>query len=373
MRVSLVADVHIGNHQLFGGQSQGGLNARCMDCLDVLGESSRYADDLHIVAGDVFDTDLPSPAMLSGAQRHLRGADGRETVIVNGNHDMTSEAHGHSAVAPLESPADNVSNVYGAEWYHGNTLCVGHRTGPAKVWLPEVLKGHPRPAGFDGPALLVLHLGLEHAGTPPYLRRSDDSIHVDQLSELCQGYGISHVASGNWHSVWYSEHRGVCLRQIGALVPTGFDNLGIVEYGRVAHWDTCSSESLHPSNDSIVPGPRFVKYKSIVLLRGASSDIEAWGNDHKLYLHAELPDTNREEAADILEDYKSRGVVEQYKLTRPPGHADQVVKKAAQSVANSGSLNAALLDYTTRLNLPEGVTTEGVLSASRRLLKLGDA
>lgn len=241
--VFVVADVHVGNHRLFGGQTVGGLNERCRDTINVLRDARQLASrdpsehGLFIVAGDLFDTDSPSPAMIAATADALSANDNHETVVIMGNHDMSSTEKFHNAVAPLNGRirvVDTETVVYdllrpGSKCPVYRVVCVPFMTGPGKVWLEEVLK-ELKPVG-SAPVLLVMHLGLETDKTPPYLRGCDDSIHVKDLYELCLKYGVTDVASGNWHMRQYLQCTDPPLSaarcrawQVGALVPTGFDN-----------------------------------------------------------------------------------------------------------------------------------------------------
>lgn len=383
MRVALVADLHLGNHLLFGGPMQGGINSRCRDTYKVLERSVETASedgaDAFVVAGDLLDTDTPSPSVLNLAMRALSKWKSPNLVLLNGNHDMTSVAEGHTALAPLQwvpgslvATSDRIVDLEG-----GQILLVPHRPGPAKDWLPVAVKHLLDGAHSAKHRLLVVHLGLESASTPPWLRGSDDSIHVDQLASICEEHGIRHVASGNWHSAWETKIRGIHLRQIGALVPTGFDNPGDGDcYGNVIWWEV-DEVGARFATATILYGPRFVKLCSLqqaeefqARLQEQVDHDQVLGNTY--YIHIQVPSEELESVEAIVESIQAedRISVGGVKRSTPPKERQNLAKEAAASVGASDSLSEALHNYVDALHLSESMTRE-VKRLCFRYLKLG--
>ena len=89
-----------------------------------------------VIAGDLFDTDRPSPAMLRAVQGILVGHSA-PVYVLNGNHDMTSTAARHTAISPLGL----IHKVQAVEkvCIAGGAVLVPYLPGPAKVWLPPIL------------------------------------------------------------------------------------------------------------------------------------------------------------------------------------------------------------------------------------------
>jgi hypothetical protein len=355
MRVALVADVHVGNHTIFGGPMESGLNARARDIISWLEHaetvSRREKCDLFIIAGDLFDSDEPSPTMIFWTARALcnKAAVERHDKIyaVNGNHEMTSTASCHTAISPLQnSGVDTVE-----DWcvHNGTIAMVGFKPGPAVEWLP---KNTPSFELSPGPKLLVIHLGLEHSGTPVHMRGHDDSIPVEVLADICNEHGFTHVAAGNWHQAWEGVVKGVHMKQIGALVPTGFNNVGIEPYGRIAIWDSDNGFE----KDFVIGGPRFLKENT---LEGVASLRDLEGGVYDIYVHADLHLGEYPSAQHILEGLKSKGVVKDFKITRAKGEILKAAEETARVATSATDLDEALFDWILAMDLDPGVDLGG--------------
>ena len=237
MRPVFVADVHVGNHKRWGGPVVSGLNSRAKEIVDALANAVKFANDKGeplVVLGDLFDTATPSPQMVWAVGEVLNKAN--KCYVLLGNHEYRSAATGDHALKPLGWLPDVV--VIDEPTLIDDVLFIPYQSGPACEWLPEVL------ASFDERELrdrvkpaVCLHLGIADDETPPWLKGSHDSITIDQLTSLSKRYGFREVYAGNWHKhqtwdcylVGLSENLRVV--QVGALVPTGFDNAGLTGYG----------------------------------------------------------------------------------------------------------------------------------------------
>lgn len=278
MRIACVADVHLGNHRLHGGQLIAGVNNRARLVLDTLRAALRIAEedekcDAFIVNGDLWDVSKPSPQLITAAQQVLSERSIKKYILL-GNHDMESAAEGDHALGPLRHLATIVEKpqkILIAKTTRGfvdavELWAVPFRPGAAADWLPSVLaevQGFPVPGSPASPTrVLALHLGLQEDTTAPWLLGAHDSIRIDLLQKLMSKFGLDATYAGNWHDpkqwTWHDSDRSVTqpMRavQIGTLCPTGWDNPGL-EYGTMAIFD-----SQKESNCKVVriPGPRFL-------------------------------------------------------------------------------------------------------------------
>ena len=333
--------------------------------------------DLFCVAGDLFDTDHPSPALIDAVQGAFCCSDpitgkveGGRILVVNGNHDMTSEASGgHTAILPLRWQHDvkvftGTSTLNRGE--EGGLIMVPHRVGPAKDWLEaEVSREIRVPSHRDVPKILVVHLGLEDENTPPWLRGADDSIHVDQLADICVRHCIGSVVAGNWHTAKTFERRGVVMRQIGALVPTGFDNPGMDGYGRVVIWeDGKFLDDLH------VPSDRFLKVSSLEELADLHRTLTPCTFTDR-YAHAQLSSADWWPGKLLLDQMLEENLVTNFKTSRSPEEVRSKAKAAAEAVVCHDTLGEALESYLDSAQLPEGAYPPRVRSLCQKFLQIG--
>ncbi len=281
MKLAFVADVHLGNHKVYGGAVVAGLNARCRMVLDSLRAAYSMATQENcqalFVDGDLFDTAKPSPQLIAAVQLVIGQFPGLTTYIMLGNHDMESAVEGDHALGPLAPVAKLITKptklrIKGKGVDEVEVWAVPFQPGKAEEWLPLVLaevQGQP-PAlsSASSPKLLALHLGLRDKGkTPPWLMDAHDSVGIEQVQELVQKYELAAVYAGNWHNpeewIWYDGVRSATtpLRavQIGTLCPTGFDNPG-ASFGTMAIYDSHKNNGCQVLS---VPGPRFFKVEGI--------------------------------------------------------------------------------------------------------------
>lgn len=244
MKLAIIADVHVGNHSVHGGESTGRVNERCARILSALGEAVSKADgaDALIVAGDLFDNDRPFPDQIQAVGRAL--AKHSDVRVIVGNHDQHSTAPGDHAVAPLAL----VPSVTVVEE-------------PACVQVGGVLVGmlpfYADPLTFDpepGTKVVVAHHGIADEKTPPYLRFGKGSVQTKDLFAWMQLHGVKVYVAGDWHEHKHWSKGDMHIIQCGALVPTGWNNPGQYGYGSVIFVDT---EDMSWTREQ-VNGPRFV-------------------------------------------------------------------------------------------------------------------
>jgi hypothetical protein len=255
--VAVVADVHLGNHQLFGGSTVGGMNRRCRLGLDTfkraVQEAQRHGAQTFIVAGDLYDTVLPPPQLLA-ATIDVFNQMQESVYLVPGNHDAASSLEDDHALGPLgRAPGVYVVNRTMLAEY--TALCVPYAPGRATEWLDDGIRKHCAPSWPS--RTLITHVGVADANTHPELRKAHDAVEASWLLFEMETHGLHRAVVGNWHNhaVWTSPTSDTTIIQAGALVPTGFDNPGLTDYGSLILLDPMSGAWKR----EVIPGPRFLK------------------------------------------------------------------------------------------------------------------
>lgn len=283
--VRVVADVHVGNHRKLASDLSPGINTRANAVLGALAcavtpRPDGGAPERLIVAGDLFDTPRPVPQLIGAVGDVLRDADGADwsRILLAGNHDASSGAHGDTALSALSAvPGVAVLDL-------PTILLVGPhfgRDGYVFAWwlLPfaprqtadtvrEVITAcasrteqAARQNGWEPDALcpiVVSHFGIEGPSTPAFLR--GHGIACEELDALCAQYHIQGWLSGDWHerALFEAPQSDATIMQIGALAPTGFDNPAAPgdPYGTVVRV-LCDPQAGIVVSRNTAPGPRF--------------------------------------------------------------------------------------------------------------------
>ena len=403
MRVAFVADVHIGNHKPHGGKMVGGINKRCQMGLGVLDTAVREAIDHGVDAfvslGDLFDTTRPSPQVIRAVQHVFNQSESAhyekdarikpQFGLLLGNHERVSQRCEDHALAPLEVNHSLVFEKSGA-WIGGwNTeeflMMVPFQTGHASDWVEgeidhcwDTLGMKTTPSGLvfpDGKRCvgLCLHLGIcdeDIAARFPWARESEDQIDVKELAELCHRYRIPRVYAGNWHGWkewkfhWPEDDFECVITQVGALVPTGWDNPGVEDwvggggdasYGCVALLG-CDVERL------VIPGPRFVNVKSAKEL----AEVCAKAGPNKLFVRAKCPPQHIAEARaeiqacvkEVRDNWeppegfpKSDCVLHSWEVVVDQAVARESVQRASAAARSEETLKGAVSAYFEELDV----------------------
>ena len=264
--IAIVADVHLANHRGWGGPvGPNGLNRAAKLGIASLASAAAIAKDngasVLIVAGDLFQTPRPEPAVIAAVQQVFSDAraNGLQVVVLPGNHDMpdATAEHGNTALAPLWSFATLVDVPTGKN-FNGIDVDMVPFDGTAP--MRDVLKhcGLFSPVGAPkgNPRILVTHVGVyddSDTKSAPWFKTAKDGIHVSELFDIMERAGIQQAFVGNFH-----EHRTwsagrLTIVQIGTLAPHSFSDAGLVRRGLVALTDGATVITRE------TPGVRFLQ------------------------------------------------------------------------------------------------------------------
>lgn len=269
------------------------MNRRCTETLDVLKEALLVAKEWGvehtIVLGDLFDNVKPAPQLISRVQDCFRN---REVSILLGNHDRVSSNYNDHAIGPLREHAkvfDKTARFHVSESEF--LYMVPFQPGPASEWLGkelELLNLHSPMLADSKCVGMCLHLGIRSpdiSKSRPWLADSHDAIDLAVLLAICDRFDIPNVWAGNWHKYrsWRSKSPSVQIYQVGALVPTGWDNPGMEGYGSLILYDNeKEGEFCHRVE---IEGPRFLNLPKEI-------DLEEWTHNfqekHNL-IYARVP------------------------------------------------------------------------------------
>jgi len=371
---AFVADVHVGNHAVMGGDRVRGINTRCRLVVETLQRAvdaaiQRGASDF-VVLGDLFDSHRPTPQVVAAVMAVLSTFPGSVHVL-RGNHDAASDEVLDDALAPLAF-CPNV-RVYSrpdcVESADGILLLVPYRPGPSADWLQRdvqvafACRGMQPLGGVPLPICVAVHLGLRDAANTkanPWAALAEDAVDVSDLAVVCASVGAQMAVAGNWHGHFRWQLPGVEAVQVGALAPTGWDNPGLDGYGRVEFWPP------GPGRSGVeVAGPRFLnRIPSRGMVTAAPSGC---------VLYARLRDT-RERVVEaqiavqsaIASGLLAGGVVE------VEAAGAQAEAREAVSLALSGALaERAVHDHATAMELDPGVDRADVTARALRYLRGG--
>lgn len=366
-RLAFVADIHVGNHRLLGGTTELGMNERCRETIAVLRRAVTRAEAVDcaafVILGDLFDTTKPSPQMIKAVRDALYTRTMR-VYIIAGNHDRESGERGDHALGPLDD-TDRITVIEEPRLVT-NLWMVPYRAGPASVWLPADLGGliDDQGAPMKEDAIhnvLCTHVGLKRGNEPEFLAQAHDSISAKTLGQACAEFRIGHVIAGNWHwrSIW-QDQSGVTMMQCGTLVPTGWDNPGLLGHGTVAVFDTQSASWDYEE----IPGPRFVS--AVGLEAGLFLQKELVAAKEKgfiPYLRWTVPQEEISLAQIAIENWGIKGYI-----VPDSGEAKAAARTAAFSAKSATTLDQALKGYIDAMDLNQGVEPDQVFNTCKEFL-----
>lgn len=338
MRLAVVADVHLGCFAQYAGAVEDGLNARARLTLATLGAAVRAAREEGarlVVAGDLFQTKRPEPAVIAGAQRVLAGAD---ALLLLGNHDAIGP--GDTALAPLVPVARPITVP---EVIDG-VLYVPWSPEPALARLDAALAAAPEIR------VVVLHCGLFDKNSSEFLKGTG-AIGAKEIVALGREHGVRLFLAGDYHRHAVFGSGEVQAVQVGALNPTGFSDAGLEGYGSLLLVDVASATWTRRE----IPGPRFLAYT------GAVDEVEitaARRAGHTVFVRIRCAPGAETEAQGEAERLRVAGVA-----------CDVEPEEAVASLSGPARLadfDEVLSEYIAGMVLPSGVTAEAVLEAARR-------
>ncbi len=352
MRYGFVADVHVGNHKRHGGPLNVGMNRRCRDVLNVLGSAVQICNEHDarlVVLGDLMDVTKPEAQILAAIVKLLNVCR-INPLLLKGNHDSVSNLKGDHALGVLELIGFVVEEPTIIPGDQTELWLVPGQHGPPKEWLPQVLKTMG-PKHTKRQRVLGFHLGVADNNTPPWLLRSEDKIHIEDLFPLMQSYTFRWAFAGNWHDrkVWVDA--GKTITQCGALVPTGWDNPGL-DYGCVTIFD---DEDGSISTERI-PGPRFLK--------AAYEDFEQTLKDTvgqlQLYVEVRASVSQLEEATRQVELLKANGTLAGGEVFADKTELEVAARTAAHNAHAAKTEDEAIASYIAAMAIPDGEFKQSV-------------
>jgi hypothetical protein len=350
-KIAFVADCHIGNHRKWSTPSRGlvsPITSRAADVVRVLANARREAEVqgvAHLVVlGDVFDTSCPSPQLVAEAQAALAST-AMDVHVIVGNHDQVSDQPGDHGLASMHGWGriqvyERPEVLYTDGW---QVHLVPYRPGRADDYLPDVvtelLEGADNaPQGVD--RVLCLHLGLRDKDTAPWLQGAHDSVDAAALPHHLYRYTFA----GNWH---LRKRVAPRVFQVGALVPTGFDNPGLTGYGSLV---------VLGEDGPVVAemaGPRFLRATGPREAQAVLDAVVAAGAEDTACISVRCRPDERADVRELMDLYG----VTKYEVHTDREAAQDAARSAAQvaAYASSDSVAKALAAYVAQMPLPDGV------------------
>lgn len=275
--VAFVADVHVSNGASFGGLTLAydadGSNARLHGACAALRVAASHNVQAVFVLGDLFDSATPSPAELKHVARtlfELRNEMRVDVVLLRGNHDGPQQRSALEVFAEC-GLATVIDATTLCMFTCGASLLAVPFVRPApdaamhSVWRTEVERAHidMKPRGeADALAMIAAHVGLIMPNESVAYGDSSGVKVADIASLLGVRFkSLRGVLCGDWHTHSVSVLCGIEFARVGALVPTGFNNVGgDTAYGSVIKYadtgrDTAQFRAVFKR--TIVSGPRF--------------------------------------------------------------------------------------------------------------------
>lgn len=351
----VVADVHLANFKQYGGETKAGLNERARQVLGTLEASYRLANppDTFVVAGDLFDSDRPTPQLIAAAMGETVVTARR--VFVLGNHDATAaQAAGDNAFAPFRSQEGNTvvdaapqTITVGSYRDRFDLLCVPFGYRVTALGATDYCRS-------SAPLAVVFHAGIKDSSTPSYLRTSEEAIDVDELTAWMREHDVCAAVAGDWHThrAWPARN----IFQVGALCPTGWQNPGIADYGSVLKL-TRVNESVRVER-LVVPGPRFIACSNEEELRATIESLDYSTYTLNLFVRASFPPSKTVWPANVRIEYqdevetKQEGVTATADSIREAATLIEAVEQYAQKEVRDGAKRLRLVrEITRRLGL----------------------
>lgn len=350
-KIGMIADLHVGNHRKWGVPSRGlvaPINTRARETLSVLMEARAQAEVAGVqhllVLGDVFDVSDPPPQLVAEVQAALESSKLHVHLMI-GNHDQVSDQRGDHALVSMHgwrnlSVIERPEVLYLDGW---QVHAIPYRPGRADDYLPGEMADLLASADGLKPGaerLLTLHLGMRDAETEPWLRASHDSFEAAKIPR--ETYRATFA--GNWHQ---RKVAAPGVLQVGALVPTGFDNPGFTGYGSLV---TASDDGVAVAE---IAGPRFIRALSLSDVRRALAEVGRRGSPHATYISARCRPDERDVVRELMELHGH----DLYEVLTDKAAVEEAAREArtCAAYASSDSIQAAVIAYVDKMLLPAGV------------------
>lgn len=361
MKISWLADIHVENFSKFGGTVVSGLNDRCRAVLTALQEAVDLYDEsdseLLLINGDLVDTTHPTPQVIAAIAEVLMKTKKKKGIVV-GNHDQVSTQRGDHALGPLALlPSIEVFETPTSIIKGGTELIVvPYMPGSAKDNLKKIMiksdwRGHYR--------ILAAHMGVWDQNTPPFLQGATDSMGANELFEFMQRWHISQVFVGNWHShkAWEMKYDGRTLQivQIGALTPTGFDNVGLSQYGSLIHSKpgTWKRETIR--------GTRFIS-GNWEDLKEVLDIYEEESKKSKIFLKVSTRRKEFDEAAAILKIMVKKKQLAGYEIVADKEEVYRAARAAVVGARHADTVHEAIAEFVNSMHLKRKVPRKKIIS-----------
>ena len=342
-KIIFVGDVHIGNHKKHGGSTEAGINTRCQLILDVLEKAVDVAfeedADALVILGDLFENPRPTPQMLTKVQDILARTN---SIVIAGNHDQCSDHPDDHALGPLAGIADVISEKEIISLPDVDLLLVPYQSGECSEWLSKHVDELMQQSTNER-RVLAFHSGIKDNATDKWLIDSRASISTEKLWSICNDR-IDAVFAGHWHNNRYwIEQNKTPLYQVGALVPTGWNNEGL-DYGWLYTLDaTQDGPSISRQR---VEGPRFLTVT-------ADDDLSVLKNLTKTFLRIKAKPHQLTSAVEVLEATKKIGKILDGSVVLEDQSAKDTARKAAARTQSAKTLTEAISTYVASIPLDD--------------------
>jgi DNA repair exonuclease SbcCD nuclease subunit len=195
MRFVHTADWQIGKPFARFGEKSEGLRKARLDAIETLGRLARDEDAPHIlVAGDIFDSESPSPVTLRAPLERMRQFPDTHWHLLPGNHDPNRSGGIWDRFTALGLPA-NVT-VHGA----AVPIALDEHTWLLPAPLMTKTESRDITAFMDGAATPegAVRIGLAHGSIANFAGADGEATNPIAADRAAQA-GLAYLALGDWH------------------------------------------------------------------------------------------------------------------------------------------------------------------------------
>jgi DNA repair exonuclease SbcCD nuclease subunit len=235
MKFIHTADWHLGSiYRKLGPRAGESMQWRLDAVRRVFDLAAEKRADFVLVAGDVFDTDTPSPQVMKQAVELLRDAPA-PTYLIAGNHDPCAEGSVWFHPA-FDDALKNVPHVHLARACEALQISGGdgtlfpcpvrakHSREDATSWIPNAPRNSSQ-----------ARIGLAHGGWRGYWTQTEYSPETVALNEIdshvTERCGLDYLALGDYHSYTSPDHPAAKLRSYYSGTP----EVGASDSARAGH------------------------------------------------------------------------------------------------------------------------------------------